>query len=196
MKTAKVIRHASILVISLFMIHTTLICLDGLNDHLFRADVAVIPGNKVESDGTISDRLRSRVDRGLELYQEGWVDFLLVSGGTGKEGYDESRAMADYLLQQGVPDSVIIRDSLGNNTMLTAQNTRKIMDDRNFRSAIIVTHYYHISRTRLALWGAGVHDIGNAAAHANPEWRDPYSIFREFAGFYVYGVKVLIHSTT
>ncbi|WP_040398659.1 YdcF family protein, partial [Cesiribacter andamanensis] len=68
-----------------------------------QADVAVIMGNTVHADGSLSPRLQARLDKGLALYRQKQVARLLVSGGLGKEGHWEATAMEAYLLQQGVP---------------------------------------------------------------------------------------------
>ena len=72
-----------------------------LSDELEKADVALVLGNKVEPDGTPSARLAARLDRTAELYHEGYFPLVIVSGGTGKEGYPEGTAMRDYLVNKG-----------------------------------------------------------------------------------------------
>src|SRR5262245_21950109 len=73
------------------------ISFDGLTDDPVPADVAVVPGNQVNPDGTPSDRLAARLDTALNLYRRGVVKAVLVSGGTGVEGFDEADVMAAYL---------------------------------------------------------------------------------------------------
>ena len=55
----------------------------GLHDEIHSADLAVVPGNTVYANGTPSARLAARLDRALELYQQGLFPLILVSGGTG-----------------------------------------------------------------------------------------------------------------
>lgn len=154
------------------------IIVDGLNDRTEAADVAVVLGSKVMPDGTPSPRLKARLDRGIELYRDNHALFVLVSGGTGKEGFSEGRVMRDYAIAQGVPEDRVIMDEAGNTTGATAENAARKMRERGLTSAIAVSQYFHISRTRMALSDAGITDVGGA--HAGYfELRDLYSIARE-----------------
>ncbi|MBL4650529.1 MAG: YdcF family protein [Aureispira sp.] len=166
-----------------YAIHSAFIIIDGLTDEVVSCDVVVILGNKVNENGQLSERLKARVDKGLQLYQKGWYQQILVSGGLGKEGHLEGDAMAAYLIQKGVPSAAILIDNKGNNTNATALNTKALFSSQT--SITIVSQYYHISRTRLAFQKAGFTSI--YGVHADYfELRDFYSIFREFFGYYKY----------
>jgi vancomycin permeability regulator SanA len=71
------------------------ILLDGLMDNVKESDVGVVLGSKVMPDGTPSARLRARLDKADELFRQGMLKYVIVSGGTGKEGLSEARVMAD-----------------------------------------------------------------------------------------------------
>jgi vancomycin permeability regulator SanA len=91
-----------------FLLATTALVLAGLNDKLAPADVIVVPGNTIMPDGTPSPRLQARLDVALKQFQERRAPRILVSGATGKEGFDEAASMARYLVKHGVPASAII----------------------------------------------------------------------------------------
>lgn len=164
------------------------IAADGLSDRLEPADLAVVLGNKVEPDGRPSARLAARLDRALEVYRAGLVKEILVSGGTGSEGYDEARAMGDYLVAHGVPAAAVRRDPGGFDTWLTARHTAELMRQRHLTSVIIVSQFFHITRTRMALRRFGVTSISNAHARIW-ELRDPWSLLREVLGCADYAVR-------
>lgn len=168
-----------------FIIHTLVITVDGLNDELGVADAAVVLGNKVELNGEPSKRLRGRLDKALELYEKKYFEYIIVSGGTGKEGYDEAAVMRDYLIGKGIPEDKILTDSNGYNTFMTAQNTKSIMEDMEFDSVLIITQFYHISRTKLAFGKVGIKNVYSAHAEYL-DFRDAYSVFREFFAYYKY----------
>jgi vancomycin permeability regulator SanA len=165
------------------LVHTLLITLDGLHDGQQRADIAVILGNKVEEDGTLSERLTQRLACGLALYRSGRVPRLLVSGGLGKEGFYEGTKMRDYLRAHGVPDSVIIVDNAGNNTQQTVRNTARLRATLPIRSVLVVSQFYHLSRTKLLFRQAGFAEVSGASP-AYFELRDFYSLLREFVAYY------------
>jgi len=166
-----------LLMAPLVLVIATLI--DGLTDNVTESDVGIVLGSKVMPDGTPSARLRARLDKADELFQQGMIKYVIVSGGTGKEGRSEARVMADYLAdQKKVPREAIILDEYGNNTQATAQNSAAVMTERGLTSAVVVTQYFHITRARYALRRAGVAMV--CTAHARYfEMRDLYSIARE-----------------
>lgn len=185
------IRRLSILAglaLAAFLIACAAIALSGLNDRLGRADVAVILGNKVEDDGRASTRLAVRLDEAVALYRQGWFRHVIVSGAVGPNGYDEPRVMKAYLVRRGVPAEAVIMDSKGANTRLTAENSALIMKAHGFRSALVVSQYFHIPRCRLAFAQAGIAPVyGAHARFFSP--RDLYSIPREVAGYAVYWLR-------
>ena len=62
------------------------------------APVAIIFGARVKSNGQPSDILRDRLLTGIDLYDRGIVDKLLLSGDNGQVEYDELNAMRLFVL--------------------------------------------------------------------------------------------------
>ncbi|OBZ12789.1 YdcF family protein [Bacillus sp. FJAT-26390] len=171
-----------------FIIHTTFVIIDGLKDELKPVDVAVVLGNKVEANGQPSERLKARLDKSVEHYGGSYYTFIIVSGGIGKEGFDEAKVMKSYLIDKGIPEDKIIEDNNGYNSYMTAQNTSKIMDELELDSVMVITQYFHISRTKLAFRKMDIKEV--YAAHAKIfESRDIYSVIREFPAYYKYLLK-------
>lgn len=103
----------------------------------------------------------------------------------GREGYDEAKVMKRYLAQRGIPEKHIYVDSDGKNTYLTAKNAHRIMREKHWQSALVISQYFHISRTKLSLKKFGISPL--YSAHADFfEFRDGYSTVREVMGFYAY----------
>ena len=175
--------------ILLYLISMLIIIFSGLKDHLFKADLIVVLGSKVSPDGDPSLGLSVRLNKAIDVYNEGYAPKILVSGGTGKEGYDESLAMADYLIKRGVPPSSIIRDTKGNNTRATAKHAYEYMQQQQLSSVIIVSQYYHIARTKLAFKKLGIKQIG----YASPLYssiRDLYAVPREIIAYPIYALNI------
>lgn len=166
-----------------FIVHTGYSIYAGTRQPTHPADAAVILGSKVNIDGTLSERLEQRLAAGYELYQRGLVEYLVVSGGLGKEGHYEGDKMRDYLLAQGVPADKIIVDNLGNNTLATAQNLKTLQSQYHFSSVIVVSQYFHVLRSAMLVRRAGFADVQGYSPNY-VEWRDIYSVPREFIAFY------------
>lgn len=169
----------------LLLIGALLVILDGLQDNLHSADLAVVLGNRVKPDGTPSPALQARLDHAVELYREHYFKLILVSGGHGKEGFDEPVVMRSYLEAQGVPSNAIFEDNNGSDTWLTAQNTAQFLSEHHLQSVFIISQYFHMPRCRLAFARFGMAPI--YWSHA-PFWslRDFYSVPREMAGYIDY----------
>jgi len=187
-------RKKLIMVISFFVLwvtlHSVLLIIYGLTNSYTRADCILILGNTVNQDGSLSGRLKSRLDKGFELYQQKVAPIIVVSGGLGKEGYVEGVEMATYLLSKGVPKEAIIIEDKAKTTFETMTNFIPIALTNNLKSVIIVSQYYHLFRSVAMLNYYRFTTIEYAHA-PYMEARDVYSIPREFLAFYSFKLKTL-----
>ncbi len=166
------------------------IILAGLFDNIKPADLAIVLGNKVNEDGTPSFTLRSRLNTTIQKYNQGLFSYIMVSGGTGIEGYDEAEFMKQYLVSIGkIPEKNIIVDSEGYNTLKSAQNLLKIMKKSDFQSIFIITSYYHIYRTEMIFSTQGIDYSGSAKGKPVFQFRDLYSVPRELLAIIVYCLR-------
>jgi vancomycin permeability regulator SanA len=179
---------SSVVAIILFLlIGSLVISLAGLDDTRHSADLAVVLGNMVLPDGTPSKILKARLDHTVDLYQQGYFKLILVSGGHGKEGYDEPVVMRHYLEAKGIPHGAILEDNDGYNTWKTAQSSARILHERNLQSVLVISQYFHMPRCWLAFSKFGIKPI--YMSHAPLEsLRDLYpdALPREVVGYVVY----------
>jgi len=179
------LRNTLFLCVSVLFSGMALITLDGLRDILGPADLAIVLGNTVNPDGQPSARLQARLDKAVQLYQQGWFTQVLVSGGLGQEGFDEATVMKRYLIEHGLPEAQIHIDSLGNTTRDSANHAAELMQIHGWRSALVISQFFHLPRCKLALHQAGLTAI--YSAHANFfEPRDLYSTLREVPAYISY----------
>jgi vancomycin permeability regulator SanA len=164
---------------------TLLLIASGLRDDIAPSDLGLVLGNKIEADGRPSLRLRARLDETVELYRAGDFPLILVSGGIGKEGFDEATVMRRYLIEAGVPAARILADNQGATTFASAKNARRILEERGLKSVLVVSQYFHVPRSRLALRRFGVATVHSAHARYF-DWRDLYSAPRELLAFLYY----------
>ena len=184
-RTKKALLITPAVLVVAFLVAAVGLAADGLRDEIHPADVAVVPGNTVERDGQPSARLRARLDKTLELYRVGLFGHVIVSGGVGAEGFDEAEVMKRYLVSRGVPEDRVIADGGGTTTYRTARNAAELMKRNGWGSALVVSQYFHIARTRLALERYGVRPVYSAHAEYF-ELRDLYSLAREVIGYGAY----------
>jgi uncharacterized SAM-binding protein YcdF (DUF218 family) len=96
--------------------------------------------------------------------------------------------MKQYLIAHGLPSMRIFVDSKGDNTYLTAKRTAQLMTEHQWQSAIAISQYFHLPRTKLALQRFGVKTV--YTAHADFfELRDLYSTVREVFSYGSYQIR-------
>jgi vancomycin permeability regulator SanA len=166
-----------------FIFHTGYTIIDGLKTNDDHYELALILGTTVNEDGSLSDRLKQRLDCGLDLFQNRKVDKILVSGALGSEGWEEAEKMRGYLIQNGVPSSDIYVDNSGYDTEASVSNCLNLADSLHFESIVVVSQYFHITRTKMLFKKAGFKKVAGASPNYF-ELRDIYSITREFFAFY------------
>ena len=102
----------------------------GTTDYRRPADAAVVFGARVYANGEPSVLLADRIATGVDLYREGLVPILIMSGGDGADGYNEARVMRDVAVADGVDPSDVIVDATGVSTEATVANTFAILVER------------------------------------------------------------------
>ncbi|MCE1253384.1 MAG: YdcF family protein [Anaerolineae bacterium] len=107
------------------------------------AKVAIVFGAGLRRDGTPTPILRDRVETAVNLYKQGLVSKLLVSGDNRFLDYNEPGAMYDYAISMGVPPEDVIRDYAGRRTYDTCYRAQAIF---GVADAILVTQSYHLPR--------------------------------------------------
>ena len=172
--------------LAILLIHLVVIVGYGFISQPQKSSHLIILGNKVELNGQPSQRLQYRLDKGLELFQQGYADTIIVSGGMGKEGFDEAEVMAHYLIQKGIPKAQILQDNQGITTYFSAKYCEAIHHRYPKASFLIVSQYFHLLRSHTAFNQMGIPHVSVASADYVFEWRDFYSIAREMVGIYYY----------
>ena len=105
-------------------------------------EVAIVLGASV-IDGKPSPILAARADMAIQLFEDGKVSKILVSGDNGELTHDEVTPVREYLLAAGIPDSDIFLDHAGFDTYSSMYRAIKVFDAT---SATIVTQDFHLPR--------------------------------------------------
>ncbi len=107
------------------------------------AQVALVPGAGITTDDRPTLALRDRIDGAIELYRAGKVQKILMSGENSSIYYNEPGVMANYAMQQGIPEADIVLDYAGHRTYDTCYRAKAIF---GLESVIITTQKYHLPR--------------------------------------------------
>src|SRR5690606_28656609 len=88
--------------------------------------VALVLGAGLNDAGRPMPFLARRLDLAAELYHAGKVEAVLVTGDNGRDEYNETDAMADYLAAVGVPREKIAADYAGFSTWESCARAHRV----------------------------------------------------------------------
>jgi SanA protein len=112
-------------------------------DQVPSAPVAVVFGAGLRRDGEPTLVLRDRLNQAIQLYKNGQVSKILVSGDNRFVDYNEPGSMYTYIISTGVPAKDVVRDYAGRRTYDTCYRAKAIF---GVMDAILVTQAYHMPR--------------------------------------------------
>ncbi len=119
--------------------------------------VAIVFGARIYDDGRLSAMLQDRVETAVQLYQQGKVQKLLLSGDNRFADYNEPGNMQAYALSRGVAIEDIQLDYAGRRTYDTCYRAKAIFQ---LDSAVLVTQAFHLPRAIFTCRHLGVEAIG------------------------------------
>jgi vancomycin permeability regulator SanA len=134
----------------------------GLDDSA-PADVILVLGSAVWPNEQPSPSLRARTERAIELYQQGYAPYLLLSGGLGRYPPEEAEVMRRLAVEAGIPQEAMILDMEAHSTWESMEKARDIMEQEGWQTAIIVSDPFHIERSLLMAGDAGFAAYGSPA---------------------------------
>ncbi|KAF0095146.1 MAG: hypothetical protein E1N59_1192 [Puniceicoccaceae bacterium 5H] len=143
-------------------------------------DVAEVPRTEfalVLGADPQGDFLDERLQAGLELYQAGKVERLIVSGADYGPDYDEVAYMQDWLVEHGVPAEAVQPDDEGFRTRASIRNVQPFV--RTGTPVVIVSQAFHDYR---ALYLADAKHV-DAVAYVAPDAPMRARVFSEVREF-------------
>ena len=121
----------------------------GKVDEKAPADVAIVLGAAVW-DGEVSPVYRERINHAITLYEEGTVDFIILTGGFGEGSYKSDPQVAkEYALSQGIPEEKILIEEKSTITEENFEFSKEVMEENDLETAIIVSDPLHMKRAML-----------------------------------------------
>lgn len=111
-----------------------------------KRDVMIVLGYPAKEDGSLSPILRERVNEAAELYHKGVARVIICTGAAVANSYVEADIMAQALIKLGVPEHNIIREKLAKSTYDNLINSKKIMQSRKLKTAVIVSSPWHLRK--------------------------------------------------
>jgi uncharacterized SAM-binding protein YcdF (DUF218 family) len=144
-------------------------------DYLIIHGAGLIDGNRV------SKLLAERLDKAIDVYSKDPTPTIMIpSGGKGgNETVSEARAMADYLIEKGIPEDRIVLEDRSTTTLENIEFSKDIMDRRGGgRYIALVTSNYHVYRALRYSRRLGMKCTGIGSHVAFYYW--PSALIREY----------------
>lgn len=140
-----VLRGVAALLIAVLAINIFMICSVNtlIGKEIENSDCILIFGCGLKSDGTPSDMLRDRLITGIDAYNNGLADKIIMSGDHGRKDYDEVNAMKAFAVEQGVKSEDIFMYHAGFSTYESVYRAKEIFKATKI---ICVTQKYHLYR--------------------------------------------------
>jgi uncharacterized SAM-binding protein YcdF (DUF218 family) len=144
------------------------------------ADVLVVLGAALRSDGRLGPALAERVEAGVAAWKRGHAAHLLMTGAR------EASAMRARAVELGVPHEAILIEHAALTTRENALFCREVLRAHGARRVVVVTQPYHRRRGVLAFRRVGLH----AEALEFPSVRPPpRAVLREVVALVVYKLR-------
>jgi len=122
--------------------------------------VAIVFGAGLRRDGRPTTVLYDRVWTAVQLYRQGKVQKLLMSGDNQFENYNEPASMKQAAIELGVPEKDIVLDYAGQRTYDTCYRARYIF---GLQEAVLVTQSFHLPRALFLCEAFGLKAVGISA---------------------------------
>jgi uncharacterized SAM-binding protein YcdF (DUF218 family) len=160
----------------------TIIGVFGITARPKKSDCIIILGCQVRGT-TLSQFLKARLDKSIEIYNEGLAKYIIVSGGQGPgESITEAKAMEIYLVSNGIDENNIIMEEKSSNTMENLQYSKNIMIEMKLNTAIVVSNKYHLKRASVMAKRVGLNASYSGIFVSKYFFNEVYGFFREIPG--------------
>ncbi|MFA5854932.1 MAG: ElyC/SanA/YdcF family protein [Candidatus Gracilibacteria bacterium] len=141
-------------------------------------EIAIVFGAGVKDNGAPSDALYDRLTVAADLYNEGKVAKILVSGDNSTENYNEPEVMSQTLQNDfAIPAAAISEDYAGRRTYDTCIRAKEIW---GIKEAVLVTQDFHLPRAIYTCSSLGIESVGISAS-LQPYIFDSFYLVREYA---------------
>ena len=110
--------------------------------------VAVILGNRLNDDGSITEIMEKRLQSALKINGLFTPDYIVVSGGVAnaKSNVSEAQVMKDFLVARGIPSNKIVLEDKSLTTKQNAEFSVPICAKLHATELLLCTSIEHMSR--------------------------------------------------
>lgn len=171
----------------LYMLGVVVLSFDG-TPHAVPAECALVFGAAVHRGDVAGPAIYRRVRTAVELYREGEVERLILTGGLGESLYQqksEADVMRDVALTMGVDSGDVVLEEQAQSTWENIQFSEPLLADCD--SIVGISDRYHLARIALIAEKRGWENVGTFPASQHPTFLfELRSVLREAVGLMYY----------
>lgn len=112
------------------------------------SETLIILGNPATKTGQPSSILKSRLNTALDYIHQNNVQKIIVTGKATYNQFEEADVQKKYLIKNGIPEDLIIKENNSSSTPDNALYTYRLTKQFNLENIVIVTSHYHKDRTQ------------------------------------------------
>lgn len=147
-------------------------------DETAPADAAIVLGAAAFGNQP-SPVLRERVNHAIALYEQGYVQKIILTGGQGRTGSaTEAEVAARYAREQGVPQEAILLESESKNTRENLLFARTLGEQYGLKTFLIVSTPFHMKRAMALAADVGL--VARSSPTRTIAWISWYTKSRAF----------------
>ena len=186
-KILKIAILSAVLLILVYLVYTAICIVNyGRKDDKTKTDVAIVLGAGT-TESYVSPVYRERINHAVNLYKEGYVDYIILTGGVSKgREHSDAYIAKSYALTQSVPEEVILIEERSTITEENLENAKEIMDEYSLTTAIIVSDPLHMKRAMLMAKDYGINSYTSptpTTMYRSLKTKIPFLLREEF--FYI-----------
>lgn len=120
----------------------------NISDAQQKADAILVFGGGVGETGSPGKSTIERARYAAEMYKRGYADKIIFSSGYIYR-YNDAENMKLFAVSMGVPEKDIMLEQKANSTYENVVFSKKILDQENFRSVLLISSPYNMRRAKI-----------------------------------------------
>ena len=124
--------------------------------------------SRYSREGGVNDHYLLRIESARKLFDQGKIDYILISGDNSTPYYDEPTTIRRDLLKMGIPEERIYRDYAGFRTLDSIVRADSVFGEHRFT---VISQAYHNKRAVYIAVNKGIDAIAfNAGDGTQSDW--------------------------
>lgn len=159
-------------------------------NELVEVDAAIVLGAAVWGDKP-SPVFEERINHGIWLYKNGYVDKIIFTGGKGENNeFSESSIAKNYAIENSIPAKDILIEEKSTITQENILYATQIVNENNYSKVIIVSDPLHMKRAMLMAKDCGLEAYSSPTQTTKYTTAKSKSLFLAREVFYYIGYGI------